>query len=30
MTALVLKWPEFLPIDPEVSGSIPGATTFYE
>jgi hypothetical protein len=29
-TASVVYWSEFLATDPEVSGSIPGATRFYE
>jgi hypothetical protein len=30
MTASVVYWSEFLAIDPEVLGSIPGATKFSE
>jgi hypothetical protein len=30
LTASVVKWSEFLATDPEVSGSIPGATRFSE
>jgi hypothetical protein len=29
LTASVVKWPEILPTDPEVPGSIPGATTSF-
>jgi hypothetical protein len=27
---MILKWSEFLPTDPEIPGSIPGATRFSE
>jgi hypothetical protein len=30
MTASVVKWSEFLAANPEVTGSIPGATRFSE
>jgi hypothetical protein len=30
LTASVLQWSEFLNTDPEVPGSIPGGSTFFE